>query len=49
MTHRGPFQPLLFCDSVILLQASKQKSNCELQSDGREDVKHQHYNPEAVM
>jgi len=19
MTHRGPFQPLLFCDSVILL------------------------------
>ena len=24
MTHRGPFQPLLFCDSVILCCASGQ-------------------------
>jgi len=23
MTHRGPFQPLLFCDSVILSEAPK--------------------------
>jgi len=23
MTHRGPFQPLLFCDSVISLTAIK--------------------------
>jgi len=23
MTHRGPFQPLLFCDSVILLSQSR--------------------------
>jgi len=24
MTHRGPFQPLLFCDSVIFLQVEDQ-------------------------
>jgi len=26
MTHRGPFQPLLFCDSVIQSQADKYHS-----------------------
>ena len=25
MTHRGPFQPLLFCDSVILGHPHSQK------------------------
>ena len=28
MTHRGPFQPLLFCDSVILLTVKKKDQEC---------------------
>ena len=30
MTHRGPFQPLLFCDSVIL-QPHRKSCSCPAQ------------------
>jgi len=34
MTHRGPFQPLLFCDSVILYQKSVITGNQQLPIKG---------------
>jgi len=30
MTHRGPFQPLLFCDSVILLIVSSSQAKAQI-------------------
>jgi len=30
MTHRGPFQPLPFCDSVILLQENPGTAVCRV-------------------
>lgn len=52
----APF-PLFWCkvlttslfSCITPLRASNQKSNCELQSDGREGEKRQHCNPGAVI
>jgi len=35
MTHRGPFQPLLFCDSVIILKLVFKPNPFLKESSGR--------------